>query len=287
MEQLGEPPAGMLRNTYEIQAENRVYSGRNLSVENAMESTPNILIIEDDEIVAKTIERCLRGKDYRVQVTNSGVAGLKAARRKVPDLVILDVIMPGMDGYTVCKEMREDVQLKDVPVLFLTAKIKAEDAIVGLSMGADDYLGKPFNLDELLLRIKAILRRTKTPTPSAPAASPGKKPAPSLPEEEHVIRLGDYSLNTRTYIFTSPSKGKFRVTPVQYALLYHLMTHPNKIFSPSLLLEEVWDYPGETGSADLVRVHIKNLRESIEEDPKNPKFIKTIQGYGYSIQMDE
>lgn len=262
-------------------------------MDEAMESSPNILIIEDDEIVAKTIERCLRGNDYRVQVTNTGVAGLKAARRKVPDLVILDVIMPGMDGYTVCKEMREDLILKDVPVLFLTAKIKAEDAIVGLSVGADDYLGKPFNLDELLLRIKAILRRTKSPDRSASfavAESPAaerKKAAQTQPEEEHVIRLGEYSLNTRTYIFSSPFKGKFRVTPVQYALLYHLMTHPNKIFSPSLLLEEVWDYPGETGSADLVRVHIKNLRESIEEDPRNPKFIKTIQGYGYSIQLDE
>ncbi len=258
--------------------------------------TSNILIIEDDEIVAKTIERCLRGNEYRVQMANTGVAGLKAARRKIPDLVILDVIMPGMDGYTVCKEMREDPLLKEVPILFLTAKIKAEDTIIGLSIGADDYLGKPFNIDELLLRIKAILRRTKPATaskkstPAKPdvAASANMKTRPvSQEEDEHIIRIGDYTLDTRTYIFTSPSKGKFRVTPVQYSLLYHMMTHPNKIFSPSLLLEEVWDYPGETGSADLVRVHIKNLREAIEEDPKNPIFIKTIQGYGYSIQVDE
>ncbi len=254
----------------------------------------NILIIEDDSIVAKTIERCLRGNDFRVQVTNSGVAGLRAARRKVPDLVILDVIMPGMDGYTVCKEMREDHLLKEVPVLFLTAKAKVEDHIVGLSVGADDYLGKPFNIDELLLRIKAILRRTKhddkpeSHSLNMNSANTDQKTRPlDHPEDSYIIRIGDYSLNTRTYVFTSPKKGKFRVTPVQYSLLYHLMTHPNKIFSPSLLLEEVWDYPDETGSADLVRVHIKNLRESIEEDPKTPVFIKTIQGYGYSIQTDE
>ncbi len=254
----------------------------------------NILVIEDDEIVAKTIERCLRGSEYRVQLANTGVAGLRAARRKIPDLVILDVIMPGMDGYTVCKEMREDALLKDVPVLFLTAKIKVEDTIIGLSVGADDYLGKPFNVDELILRINAILRRTKHAKPQTanPEISPvtidSQKTRPvSQSDENHIIHIGKYSLNTRTYIFSSPVKGKFRVTPVQYALLYHLMTHPNKIFSPSQLLDEVWDYPSDTGSADLVRVHIKNLRECIEEDPKSPVFIKTIQGYGYTIQIDE
>lgn len=88
-------------------------------------------------------------------------------------------------------------------------------------------------------------------------------------------------------MFSSPVRGEFRVTPVQYALLYHLMSHPNKIYSPSLLLEEVWDYPDTAGSADLVRVHIKNLREAIEADPKEPTFIKTIKGYGYTIQSEE
>ena len=256
--------------------------------------TSNILVIEDDDIVARTIERCLRGKEFQVNVANSGVAGLKAAHRKVPDLVILDVIMPGMDGFTVCKEMREDPILKEVPILFLTAKIKPEDAIVGLSLGADDYLRKPFNVDELLLRVLAILRRTKnmdkqaSNSDTAVLASSDLKTVPlNQLDNNHIIRIGDYSLNTRTYIFSSPVKGDFRVTPVQYALLYHLMSHPNKIFSPSLLLEEVWDYPDMAGSADLVRVHIKNLREAIEEDPKEPIFIKTIKGYGYTIQADE
>ena len=256
--------------------------------------TPNILIIEDDEIVSRTIERCLRGKDYHVNVANSGVAGLRAAHRKIPDLVILDVIMPGMDGFTVCKEMREDPILREVPILFLTAKIKPEDAIIGLSLGADDYLRKPFNVDELLLRVTAILRRTKgenkqiSQSETSVLASNDLKTRPiNQSDLNHVIRIGEYSLNTRTYIFSSPKKGSFRVTPVQYALLYHLMSHPNKIFSPSLLLEEVWDYPDSAGSADLVRVHIKNLREAIEENPKEPDFIKTIKGYGYSIQVNE
>jgi len=254
----------------------------------------NILIIEDDEIVARTIERCLRGKEFHVNMANSGVAGLKAAHRKVPDLVILDVIMPGMDGFTVCKEMREDPILKEVPILFLTAKIKPEDAILGLSLGADDYLHKPFNVDELLLRVTAILRRTRNdgkqsePVESPILASTDQSTLPlTTPDANHVLRIGEYTLNTRTFMFSSPVKGEFRVTPVQYALLYHLMSHPNKIFSPSLLLEEVWDYPDTAGSADLVRVHIKNLREAIEANPQEPEFIKTIKGYGYTILMTE
>ena len=254
----------------------------------------NILVIEDDTLVARTIERCLRGNEYHVQVVNTGVAGLRAARRKIPDLVLLDVMMPGMDGYTVCKEMREDVLLKDVPIIFLTAKNKVEDKIIGLSVGADDYLGKPFNLDELLLRVKAILRRVHPSNSQASQVEKGNSGSVDFKirkmnqaESDSVIRIGEYALDTRTYMFSSPKKGKLRLTPIQYTLLYHLMTHPNKIFSPSLLLDEVWDYPSDTGSADLVRVHIKNIREAVEEDPKNPVFIKTVQGYGYTIQTDE
>jgi DNA-binding response OmpR family regulator len=252
-------------------------------------SPSNILVIEDDSLVARTIERCLRGSEYHVQVVNTGVAGLKAARRKIPDLVLLDVMMPGMDGYTVCKEMREDALLKNVPIIFLTAKNKVEDKIVGLSVGADDYLGKPFNVDELLLRVKAILRRSQ---PSSAVQTEKGNADPKLRpitanQSDPVIRIGEYSLDTRTYMFSSPAKGKIRLTPIQYTHLYHLMTHPNKIFSPSLLLDEVWDYPSDTGSADLVRVHIKNIRECIEENPKNPVFIKTVQGYGYTIQTEE
>jgi DNA-binding response OmpR family regulator len=249
--------------------------------------TINILIIEDDDIVAKTIERCLRGNQYRVRLAGSGVEGLIAARREVPDLVILDVIMPGMDGYAVCKEMRADTLLENVPILFLTAKTKDEDKIAGLSAGADDYLGKPFNVDELLLRIAAILRRTmqgKKDQAATPAHTSGK----SLDlANKQIIRINDYTLNTRTYEFSGPKNNKFRLTPVQYDLLYHLMTHPGEIFSPNRLLDEIWDYPTDAGSPDLVRVHIKNLRERIEADPRNPTFIKTIPGYGYTIDRPE
>jgi len=256
----------------------------------------NILVIEDDEIVARTIERCLRGGEFRVRLANSGVEGLRVARREIPNLVILDVIMPGMDGYSVCREMRADPVLLDVPILFLTAKTKDEDKITGFTAGGDDYLGKPFNVDELILRIRAILRRTRraealrTPTTDN---HPGVEPPASttasttLPVDERALVIGQFSLNTRTYELTGPKSGKIRLTPVQFDLLYHLMNHPGEIFSPARLLDEVWDYPSDAGSPDLVRVHIKNLRERIEEDPRNPKFIKTIAGFGYTIQQDD
>ncbi len=254
-----------------------------------MEPT-SILVIEDDEIVARTIERCLRS-DFRVRLANSGVEGLRAARRELPTLVIMDVIMPGMDGYTVCREMRADPVLNDVPILFLTAKTKDEDKIVGFTAGADDYLGKPFNVDELILRIRAILRRTRRLQEQEKAAQPPNTDSSELKtvpqpvqQDDRSISIGPYTLNTRTYEFSGPKSGKIRLTPVQYDLLYHLMNHPDEIFSPARLLDEVWDYPSDAGSPDLVRVHIKNLRERIEDDPRNPQFIQTIAGYGYTVQ---
>jgi DNA-binding response OmpR family regulator len=260
----------------------------------------NILVIEDDDIVARTIERSLRGTEFRVTLTNSGVEGLKAARRRPPDLVILDIIMPGMDGYTVCREIRADPMLAEMPVLFLTAKIKDEDKIAGFTAGADDYLSKPFNIDELILRVRAILRRarnqsrlraeealvTASETPeAAPVEPPILDPTLALDpaESKHRITLGAYSLDTRSYELTTPTRGKVRLTPVQYDLLQHLMGHPGEIFSPNRLLDEVWDYPSDTGSPDLVRVHIKNLRERVERDPRAPTFIRTVPGYGYTV----
>ncbi len=232
-----------------------------------------ILVIEDDDIVGRTIERTLR-REYRVTVATSGVQGLQLARRQPPALIMLDVIMPGMDGYTVCRELRADPLLAHVPILFLTAKSKDEDKIAGFRAGADDYLTKPFNVDELLLRLRAILRR----------AYPNRQPVAPTPAEttDHRLTVRDYVLDTRTYKLTSP-RGEVQLTPVQYDLLYHLMSHPDQIFSPARLLQDVWDYPSDAGSPDLVRVHIKNLRERIEPDPRNPSFIRTVAGHGYTI----
>jgi two-component system response regulator RpaA len=266
----------------------------------------HILVIEDDDIVARTIERSLRGEEFRVLLTSSGVEGLKAARRRPPDLVILDIIMPGMDGYTVCREMRSDPRLAEVPILFLTAKIKDEDKIAGFNVGADDYLCKPFNIDELILRLRAILRRARRRNRLIPDGRDDIKPSArdtgqptgefasfnahspntgtwESPDDPLNIVIGEFILDTRAYELVTPTHGVVRLTPVQYDLLHHLMRHPGEIFSPSRLLDEVWDYPSDTGSPDLVRVHIKNLRERIEDDPRQPKFIRTVAGYGYTV----
>lgn len=245
-----------------------------------------ILVIEDDYIVARTIERSLQHEDFHVTLVSRGDKGLRLARQEPPDLVILDIIMPDMDGYAVCKEIRISPQLANVPILFLTAKVKAQDKIAGFVVGADDYLCKPFNVDELILRIRAILRRTRNakvedtgqiapPLPAPQATAPG--------DDTHTLILGKYKLDTHSYELHTPSKGIVRLTPLQYDLLYHLMTHPGQAFSPSRLLDEVWDYPSGKGSPDLVRVHIKTLRERIEDDPQSPSFICTLPGLGYMI----
>jgi DNA-binding response OmpR family regulator len=245
--------------------------------------TSNILIIDDDDIVARTVERSLRSEEYKITIANSGVDGLKTARRSIPDLVLLDVIMPGMDGYTVCREMRADPALANVPVLFLTAKVKDDDRITGFTAGADDYLCKPFNIDELILRVRAILRRTHSPPSSqSQIDQAGTK---NLDDEAGPSRLivGNYILDTRAFVLHTPHRGKVSLTPVQFDLLYHLMSHPGQVFSPLRLLDEVWDYPSDTGSPDLVRVHIKKLRERVEADPHTPAFILTVPGYGYKV----
>lgn len=250
----------------------------------------NILVIEDDYIVARTIERSLQHEDFHVTLVSRGDKGLHMARQEPPDLVILDIIMPDMDGYEVCKEMRASAQLAHIPILFLTAKVKPQDKIAGFKVGADDYLTKPFNVDELILRIQAILRRTKTVDMEVQERSEPLLAEMLLPafqdEADHCLVLGEYALDTHTFELQTPNKGRIRLTPLQYDILYHLMTHPGEAFTPSRLLDEVWDYPSGKGSPDLVRVHIKTLRERIEDDPQSPRFICTVPGLGYTIRAD-
>jgi two-component system, OmpR family, response regulator RpaA len=250
----------------------------------------NFLIIEDDPIVSRTIERSLRSSENRIRLASSGVEGLKAARWEVPDIVILDVVLPGMDGYTVCKELRADTLLTDVPVLFLTARSGYEDKIAGFSVGADDYMSKPFNVDELLLRIQAILRRSRNQKKqkySQYMSQTSARSEPAKKVDSTNITIGPYTLCTRTYYFDGPGIEKIRLTPVQYDIIYHLMSHPGEVFTPSRLLDEIWDYPSDAGSADLVRVHIKNIRDKVEKDPHHPTFIRTVSGFGYTIDAIE
>jgi DNA-binding response OmpR family regulator len=201
-------------------------------------------------------------------VANSGTEGLQLARRHKPDLFVLDVVMPGTDGYQVCRQVRGDPILKDTPILFLTAKSKDEDKIEGFRAGGDDYLSKPFNMEELQLRIRAIIRRSGFSTQQEDTAN--------------LVQVGDVLLDTRSFKVTTPSSTTL-LTNVQFDLLYHLMSNANEVFTSQQLLQDVWDYPRDTGSPELVRAHIKNLRDKIETNPKEPDYIRTIQGHGYTF----
>jgi two-component system, OmpR family, response regulator RpaA len=227
-----------------------------------------ILVIDDDELVSRTLQRALKLYDYHVMVSNSGAEGLHTARRHRPDLLVLDVVMPGTDGFEVCRQVRSDPLLKSVPILFLTARSKDEDKIEGFRAGGDDYLAKPFNMQELQLRITAILRRTNN----------GYDEAGSSEE----LRVGPVSLNTRTFRVRTPAGTKL-LTNVQFDLLYHLMSNAGQVFTSQQLLQDVWDYPPDTGSPELVRAHIKNLRDKIEPEPRRPIYIRTVQGHGYTF----
>ena len=244
-----------------------------------------ILLVEDDDNVAITVEKCLGRENFNVELASSGVQALTLARAKKPDLVLLDVIMPGMNGYDVCKEMRATPSLRSVPIIFLTAKTREEDHINGFRAGGDDYINKPFNIEELVLRIHAVLRRTNEYL-QAERHMPKDSDMSNRAEASLLVVKG-YELNKSNFELTLPDQKKLLLTPIQFDLLHNFMSHPGEIFSPSRLLSEVWDYPPDTGSPDLVRVHIKNLRMRIEADPANPIFLETVPGYGYTIRDSE
>jgi DNA-binding response OmpR family regulator len=187
----------------------------------------------------------------------------------------------------------------------LTARSEEIDRVVGFELGADDYLTKPFSPRELVLRVRAILRRARMLPATASATNPAGVPAEAAlspyarqaveqiqsrskaPVASHCLVVGDYVLDTQAYELHTPDRGRVRLTPVQYDLVNHLMSHPGQIFTPARLLDEVWDYPIDTGSPDLVRVHIKNLRERVETDPREPRFIRTVPGFGYTVGEEQ
>ncbi len=230
------------------------------------ERSLRILVVDDDPEVAKSIEATLR-RHYLVSVVYSGLEAIKMARRHNPDLIVMDVVMPGMGGLETCQKLRADPDLAGVPILFLTALGRPEDRVQGFRVGADDYLTKPFDLEELVLRIQAILRRV----------FPDKTKSPG----RNVV-VNNMVLDRRNYTITT-GKTEATLTPVEFDLLFHLMTHSDEVFTSDRLLQEVWDYPSESGSPDLVRMHIKNIRKKIEEDPGKPEFIVTIPRRGYTI----
>ncbi len=227
-----------------------------------------ILVVDDDVDVANMIERSLRRVGHNVMVTHRGADSLAIARQQHPDLVVLDIMMPGMNGIEVCRHMRANPELSQIPILFLTAKGEIGDKIEGFEAGADDYLTKPFDLRELSLRVRALLRRTVR--------------GDEEPKEVERIELGPLSLDCRTFEISTTTRTVL-LTPVEFELMHFLMGNPGKVFSADQLLQEVWGYPPGTGMPDLVRVHIKNIRDKIEPDPSKPVYLKNVLRRGYMV----
>ena len=230
---------------------------------------PLILVVEDDTDVAESIRRRLSSAGFDVLVTHRGADALEVAKRDLPDLIMLDVKMPGMSGFEVCRHVRANPRLAGTPILFLTGKKDISDKIEGFEAGADDYMVKPYDHTELELRVRALLRRTQ-----------GEAAA----KQVESIRVGDLELDCHSYEIKSPGRTEL-LTPVEFQLMCFLMSSPGKVFSADQLLRAVWDYPRGTGTTDLVRVHVRNIRSKIEPDPGRPTYLKNIPRRGYGIML--
>lgn len=224
----------------------------------------HILAVDDDNEVLETLGRVLRHENHEVTLASSAAKALEALQRTIPDLMILDVIMPEMDGVTLCRRLRRDARFMALPILFLTARGSTEDIVTGLEAGADDYIIKPFELPELRARISAVLRR-------------GLRDK----RADTVLELEGLRLDSDTYrVYLNDDT--IQLTSTEHRLLRYLMEHPNQALSPSHLLQAVWEYPPNTGDPDLVRAHVRNLRAKLES-AAHRKYIRTIHGVGYMI----
>ncbi|MGA2503802.1 MAG: response regulator transcription factor [Anaerolineales bacterium] len=218
-----------------------------------------ILVVDDKANIRTLVREYLSAEGFRVVTAENGQNALYAARQKKPDLVLLDIMMPEMDGYEFIKSYRRE---SCVPILLLTAKLEETDKVLGLELGADDYITKPFSMKELTARIKAALRRAGTPA------------APCV-----VLRVGDIALDNDSHQVTV-GDNPVQLTPSEFALLAALMTAPGRVFSRLDLLEHLQGMAFE-GAKRIVDVHIRNLRTKIESDPSHPHYIETIFGIGY------
>jgi two-component system KDP operon response regulator KdpE len=221
-----------------------------------------ILVVDDEPRMVRFIRMNLEVEGARVSEAHDGLEALDKVREELPDLVLLDVMMPKMDGFEALQEIRK---VSDVPVIMLTVRADEEDRIRGLDLGADDYLGKPFSPRELVSRINAVLRRVSI---SAHA------------EEEALVQVDDYlSIDFRTR--EAIVKGqRIKLRPTEWRLLYHLVTNAGWVMTHDMLLAKVWG-PEYRGADHYVRLYINYLRQKIEPDPSNPKYILTERGVGY------
>jgi len=225
-----------------------------------------ILVVEDDPNLLSALKYNLQKEGYGIATAADGAEAIEAARREKPDLVILDLMLPKMSGFEVCRILRKDMI---VPILMLTAKAEETDKIVGLEIGADDYMTKPFSMRELIARVRAMLRRAKM-----------TEPVPT--DENTLLRINDLDIDPARH--KAMLRGTaIELTPKEFDLLAFLTKNKGFVFNREQLLEKVWgyDYAGDTRTVD---VHIRWLRQKIETDPKNPKRLVTIRGTGYKLE---
>jgi two-component system response regulator RegX3 len=226
-----------------------------------------VLVVEDEPGLAESVRYALDVEGFDVLVSDSGVAGLESARVNDPDLVVLDLMLPGMSGLDVCRQIRRS---SDVPIIMLTAKDAEADKVAGLELGADDYMTKPFSMRELVARIRAQLRR---------AAKSGV-----LAESNEVLRGGPVELDIDAHQ-ASVAGDVVELRPKEFELLESLMRRRNRLAARHTLIDEVWG-PSYFGDTKTLDVHIKRLRQKLETDPAHPKLIVTVRGLGYKF-VDE
>ena len=230
-----------------------------------------ILVIDDQENIIEFIKLGLKYEGFQVESATDGLQGLDAAQRFDPDLIILDVMLPGIDGLEVCRRLRANPITQDMPILMLTAKDDVRDRIVGLDTGADDYLTKPFSFEELVARIRAILRRQSRSRSDEMETVHGQ-----------TLQFGDLQLNTSTREVLRGQR-QIELTATEYNLLHLFMSHPRQVLDRQTILNKVWgyDFLGET---NIIEVYVRYLREKIEDSPSSPRLIQTVRGVGYVLK---
>lgn len=225
--------------------------------------TPRILVVDDDRAVRESLRRALALEDWDVTVAADGMEALTAIRAAPPDVIVLDVMMPGVDGFGVVRRLRQDGV--EVPVLLLTARDAVTDRVTGLDVGADDYLVKPFALDELLARIRVMLRRRAEPDGTGP----------------EVLRFADLVLDTTT-MQVRRGERDLELTRTEFDLLSVFMRNPNRVLTRDVLHDRVWGYDASVGSNTL-EVYVGYLRRKLEADGE-PRLVQTVRGFGYVLR---
>ena len=227
----------------------------------------SILIVEDEQNIVDILSFNLSREGYDTLEAYDGPTGLQLALEQDPDLILLDLMLPGMDGFAVCRQVRESGS--STPIIMLTAREEETDKVLGLELGADDYITKPFSMRELMARVKANIRRS-TMVPAEPAARPAAG----------RLELGRITIDTEL-LMAYKDGAPLDLTQREYELLKFLASNPGKVFSREALMENVWNYEGYVGDVRAVDVAVRRLREKVEDDPASPQFVVTRRGLGY------